>query len=694
MVYTNITDEDKAALNSGNCAIRTKIIVSPGTNEETVLTERNSVKTWNHIEERYVPDVGFIGQFIARELSGELHNISDDFCLDNKRIELQMAVLRTIEDWVFLTTEDGIYVITEDGKQISVDTNYDVIETWYSLGTFVVMEPEDDEVRDNTTFNAMDLTVLFNKEFDANYTSDTFTKSFNTSLKENTPFTAITLAKYVCEQVGIEFANLSFTHDDFEIASNQFQAKETCRDVMKAISQLAFGWCRVGWDNKCYIDELDLTSTVAEDTTLTNNEYYSLSTQKVPYGPVNKIYIGINNVEGEGVVISDDEDIQTNGEISINILDNPLTYTSELRAIAAEGAEQLLGLTYYPFETETIGHPWFMSRKPITIIDMENNTRTTYPFVVSMSYNGHIKTTISTEAPTKNQEQVGYNKNMYREFKDTRFIVDKQEGTITALNTSVGTVTSDLADNYYNKTQVNEQVNSAVTGITNTYTTGGGNNRFKNTGLYFEDSEQYNDGLVHKYDYWIGNVSVVTDLNSASQTAMILQNNSLSQLVNGIPNNKYTISFQFEKLNPLAVGSVTINSINYELGDKDKFVQTIDVNTNSIEIILNCNVDNGYKVYELMCNAGTEPLVWTQHQNELTTDTVNISQGITITSSRTSAIFKAGASGIKIENKSKNTTTEFLENGMVTNNATIKDQAKITGSLFTKIGKQTWINGL
>ena len=168
----------------------------------------------------------------------------------------------------------------------------------------------------------------------------------------------------------------------------------------------------------------------------------------------------------------------------------------------------------------------------------------------------------------------------------------------------------------------------------------------------------------------------------------------MAQLVDSVPNNKYTISFKYEKLSELATATISINSIIYTLGDDGTFAQTFDVGGNSIEVIFYCDVPNGYKVYELMCNVGTEPLVWVQHPDEMRTDTVNISKGITITSTATDAIFKAGASGIRIENKSKSTTTEFLENGMVTNNAEIKDQAKITGSLFTKIGRQTWINGL
>ena len=670
LVYFDISKEDKSALHSGNCAIKTKIIVSPGTEEEIILTEENAVKSWEHVDERYVPDVGFIGQFVARELTGELHNISDDFSLDNKAIELQMAILRTVED------------------------TQEIIETWYSLGTFVVMEPEDDEVRDNTTFDAMDLTTLFNKEFDPTYTSETFTKSFNDTLGEKGSFTAFKLAKYTCEQVGVELANDSFTNADFVISSNQFEVQDTCRDVMKAISQLAFGWCRIGWDNKCYIDEFDLTSTVSDENTITNNQYYSLSTKKVPYGPVNNVYIGMYNVTGGGIEVKDEASVEQYGETCINVFDNPLTNTDELRELLRESAKKLWGLTFTTFETETIGHPWMLTKNPIKIVDMENNVRNTYPFSTTIKYSGHIKTEIKTEAPSKQEEQVGYDKNAYREYKNTKLIVDKQAGTITSLNESVTTVTSDLADNYYTKTQVNKQVNDAVNGITNTYTTGGGNNRLKNTGLYFKDDDNYDDGLVHKYEYWTGDVDVATDLNSASQTAMILKDNRLSQLVDGVPNNKYTISFKYEKLSELAIATVSINSIVYTLGDDGTFAQTFDVGANSIEVIFDCDVPSGYKIYELMCNVGTEPLVWTQHPDEMRTDTVNISKGITITSTATAAIFKAGASGIRIENKSKNTTTEFLENGMVTNNAEIKDQAKITGSLFTKIGRQTWINGL
>ena len=95
-----------------------------------------------------------------------------------------------------------------------------------------------------------------------------------------------------------------------------------------------------------------------------------------------------------------------------------------------------------------------------------------------------------------------------------------------------------------------------------------------------------------------------------------------------------------------------------------------------------------------MCNVGASALVWTQHPDEVMTDTVNISKGIKITSTSKNAIFKADADGIRIENTLDKTTTEFTDNGMITNDAEIKGQAKVSGALHTKVGNQTWISGL
>lgn len=666
--FEGFSDEDKQAIKNGTVAIKSRIIVN--TEPQMVLTENDSIKDWEYCDERYVPQQGFIGQFVARTLSGNLQDISDDFNIENHEIELQLGVVEM-----------------SSGE-----------ETWYSFGNFLVTSPEGDEVTDNTKFEAMDYTKKFNVDFNGNYTSENFPESYNAivAVDEITGepkghVTALWLARYTCEQAGVPFGQNTFTNADYIIDFNPYQAGESCRDVMKDIAKLAFSWVRVDVDNKCYIDFKESSEDYGDEyNVFTNDEYYSLETKKEIYGPINRIYIGMSNIDGESIIVAEDkEDIELNGEKALYIYDNQLTYSPELRALIADNhsADKLLGLTYTHLTTETIGHPWLNGKEFISVIGMEDNECKTYPFNRIIKFNGHIKSTLDSMGESEVEATLGYESDVVKNAKNAMVIVKKHEGEIELLATDVTDVKDNIKDNYYTKQETNNTILNATSGLTNIYTSAGGNNRFRNTGLHFEEA----DG----FEYWDGSVEVIAEINSATQTAMLLQNGSISQTVSNLPNGKYTISFKYEELIESSSAYVLINSTRYDLAGSGTFKQTIDVNTNNIEIDFNCDTNGGFKIYELMGNVGETALVWTQHPDEIMTDTVNISKGITITSSsKKNVVFKAGADGIKIENKSKNTTTEFLENGMSTNDAEIKGQAKISGSLFTKVGNQTWISGL
>lgn len=665
--FKGFSDEDKQAIKNGTVAIKSRIIVN--TEPQMVLTENDSIKDWEYCDERYVPQQGFIGQFVARTLSGNLQDISDDFNIENHEIELQLGVVEM-----------------SSGE-----------ETWYSFGDFLVTSPEGDEVTDNTKFEAMDYTKKFNVDFDGNYTSENFPESYNAivAIDETTgepkgSVTALWLARYTCEQACVPFGQNTFTNADYIIDFNPYQAGESCRDVMKDIAKLAFSWVRVDVDNKCYIDFKESSEDYGDEyNVFTNDEYYSLETKKEIYGPINRVYIGMSNIDGESIIVAEDkEDIEANGEKALYIYDNQLTYSPELRALIADNhsADKLLGLTYTHLTTETIGHPWLNGKEFISVIGMEDNECKTYPFNRIIKFNGHIKSTLDSMGESEVEATLGYESDVVKNAKNAMVLVKKHEGEIELLATNVTDVQDNIKDNYYTKQETNNTISNATSGLTNIYTSAGGNNRFRNTGLHFKEA----DG----FEYWNGLVEVIAEINSATQTAMLLQNGSVSQMISNLPNGKYTISFKYEELIESSSAYVLINSTRYDLAGSGTFKQTIDVNTNNIEIDFNCDTNGGFKIYELMGNVGETALVWTQHPDEIMTDTVNISKGITITSSRTDAIFKAGADGIRIENRSKNTTTEFLENGMSTNDAEIKGQAKISGSLFTKVGNQTWISGL
>ena len=95
-----------------------------------------------------------------------------------------------------------------------------------------------------------------------------------------------------------------------------------------------------------------------------------------------------------------------------------------------------------------------------------------------------------------------------------------------------------------------------------------------------------------------------------------------------------------------------------------------------------------------MVNAGSVKLAYSQNQNETTTDTVNISKGITITSSNTDTTFKANSDGIRTLNKNNETLSEFTDKGMKNKQIEVTDEATIVQVLWQNVGDQTWLTRL
>ena len=445
MIYTEILDSDKLLLKNNTCAIKTKIIVKPRneSEEEIVLTEDNSVKDWTYDDDRLVPDQGFVGQFVARTLTGNLQDISEDFNIEDRELELRLAI-------------------------VSLGEN--PTENWYSLGTFYVTKPENNDVSDNTKFESLDKTILFNADFNYNYVSTNFPTSFATLCETNIGITAINLAKYVCEQVGVTFGTTSFVNDDFLISSNQFVSGDSCRDVMKAIAQLAYSWVYIDWDDKCYIPVIEKDTTIVNNIdTLDSNEYFSLKLQKENYGPVNKVVVGLSAVDGERVENVDPVLIRDYPITEIDIFDNPITYNTSLRSQAIEGSDILFGIEFTPLDVETIGHPWVKGYKLICVEDTSGNKKYTLPLNNEIKYTGHIRSVISSVIDTKTESTKGYNKKLYKDLQNVYIELDKQQGTITEVVTktkalddglsSLETLVKSTTTDTYTKTEINEIIN-------------------------------------------------------------------------------------------------------------------------------------------------------------------------------------------------------------------------------------------
>lgn len=506
MAYTTLFDEDKKALQNNTAAIRVKLIVkATDTLEEIILTDDNSIKELTYTDDRYIPETGFVGQFVARTLEGELQDISDDFNIEDREIELQIGIVRLGSRFIYLQTEDGEVIVTEDGDYILADKLDEDITTWYTMGTFIVSKPENDEVSDNTSFESLDKTTLFNQSFDTGYTDDTFTKSFKDTIADNETFTTLQLAQYTCAQVGVELGNTDFINNDFEITTNQFTDDYSCRDIIKAIAQLAFGYCKIGWDDKCYIEVLDTSKeNIDEYSILDNDQYFSLTTQKNNYGPINKVVMGleaVDDIEGgsTSAFIQDDESIVKNGTNEIDIYDNIIAYTQELRQNAITKGTVLYGIEFVPLETETIGHFYLPSNKLCKIVDMEGNVKYTYPFNMEMKYSGHIRTTIDSTVETQVARTMSYSRKIYKDIKSLKIELDRQEGIISIVNSNISELNDGLesletkVEQTYTDTYSKTEIQEIVTGIgvdgtvvTSVKSTAG---TFDKDGLTIEQSE-------------------------------------------------------------------------------------------------------------------------------------------------------------------------------------------------------------
>ena len=417
-----MSDSDKQALLDGTATIPFRITILGETEDDNVVLTEADIVDVTYEDYRYVDTATIcIGQFVAREISGTIVTTNLTTPMENKEIKVEMGV----------------------------KTNNTT--TYYSLGNFLVTLPENDDVDDTLDFEAMDYTKKFNQEFDA--TDLTF------------PCTALQLAQYCCNKCGVELATTTFANSTFIVPNNQYETGDTYRKVMQDIGKLAYSWIRIGWDNKCYIDFSVPSTTIEDDNKITPHNYYDLTVQNEKFGPVNRVVIGMTDVEGENAYVEDGDSIAANGVCELQIMDCNITYTPELRQQAITGASRLFGLTFVPIEINTTGHPWLLGNELIEIEKTDGTKITTIPFDRTIEYAGHIKTKLVASADTKTETEYKNPGTLETAVKQTRITVDKQNQTITQVVENVGQYDERITQVEQDVDSISQQV-SQITDLT------------------------------------------------------------------------------------------------------------------------------------------------------------------------------------------------------------------------------------
>lgn len=518
----NFSNEAKIRILSGKVTRGYLKVLATDTKPEMIIDENNYLKDCTFEELRYVPDEGFIGGTVAKRVTGNFNNVDSSFSIQDREFELYLGV-----DLENGTTE------------------------YIKYGTFIVQKPEDDQVNDNTSFEALDYMIKLNLPWVDRMT-------YPCTLKE--------LFDDLVAQSGLSTKVTSFLNQDFIVENNQFEEGTTRRDVLKAIAQMAFNWARIDEDNDIVMD-FEKKDEVAE--TLTADNYYNFKKQDM-YGPINVIVLRNSQVEGENITIRDEESIAQHGETELVISDNPFAYTQAKRAELIEAGRILFGLTYIPMSMDMIGYMYLNCKDKIKATNLNNETFETYLLNHTIEYAGTISDSMEAPAATNTETKYQFTPPMIEALKHTELLVDKANQRIDAVIKNISDTNEKMVEIEATLDGVTSTVKSVVKIANEAKETAeqtsekfenlqsGANNLIINSG-YFNNTDSWEangDGIILNVENFDG-------FNCIKSTGSIVYSYNELPLYNAgfirlEPNSTYIIQLEMYLYRELAEGETDI----------------------------------------------------------------------------------------------------------------------------------------
>ena len=189
-----ITTEIKNVFKKGITRAYLKVLeTEEGAEDDFIINEDNYLQSIDFDDYRYVESEGIIGTAIAKGLSGKFINVDSSFDIEDREVEC--------------------YIGAEVGNSIK----------YLKMGTFIIQKPENNNVNDNTTFEALDYMVKFNKKFEDRL-------DYNDS--EN-PVTIGDLLEDICDQCDVICGTTVFRNSTFVLENNQPIGIVTIHDLIK-----------------------------------------------------------------------------------------------------------------------------------------------------------------------------------------------------------------------------------------------------------------------------------------------------------------------------------------------------------------------------------------------------------------------------------------------------------------------------
>lgn len=328
---------------------------------------------------------------------------------------------------------------------------------WINLGTYITQDVTPNDTTKINTVNAIDYMLKTNIEYNTelNYTGE--------------QITLLQVAQEACSKAGLVLATTNFPNSNFIVDSNQFEQGTLIRQVISAIAQVSGTVAKVKNDDKLYFITPKTTGTVKKIFNLAD---YSEAEIKRATHPINLVSLGMSNVEGENVVMRDEQSIEEDGENSLVINDNPFAYTQEKRQqLITAVFNAVKGFEYKAYTLKAQGLPYLESLDNIQIVDYEGNTYNSFLFRFYHKSPKGLETEMS--APSITDATVNYQNvaSALEIAKRTEIIVNKQEQEIKAVVEQIGdrsdkstTITQDI-DSIQSKVNNIQDLTREVTGV-------------------------------------------------------------------------------------------------------------------------------------------------------------------------------------------------------------------------------------
>lgn len=752
-ILTTLTPEIKNAFKHNISSAFLQIAAS-GEQQGFLINDDNYLQSLIFDDCRYSEVEGILGTCIAKQLEGKFVNVDSNFDIENRELQCYVGTQVIKYATTYIVTEDKkvvanktYYIINENSEFVPVEnpteaalSTYfekiivnDIEEYYLNLGTFIVQKPENDNVRDNTSFIALDYMIKFNKEYTYRMgkyilTSDTeintakkyfvfseagvyvqvanpIQEDISTYYEYNEEYTLLQLLQDICNQVGVTLGQTHFRNSNYVITGNRFDSGVTCRDVLKAIAQMAFSWARIDEDNNLLLD-FEVKNEISEE--ITYDEFYSLSFND-EYGPVNTIILKDENAEGENITIQD----ETQDNIKeLVIAGNPFAYDEANRKGLIEAGREIFGFRYVPLLVNTIGVPYLNCKEKIRVQNMQDEYFETYVFNTRIEYAGTLKSSVESPAMTKTETLYKYDGKLTTSQRRTEFRVNKAEQKINSLILSsdeqgkklsnieqdvsgVKTTIEDTTGKFNDRLTL---IENSINGISTQLTTIGGQNLIRNSVGYF-GNEYWDLENSNQQSSIKGNTTTDVKQNSVSGSALEIQNETVVQTIGTeIKNGNYFLSFSYKRIVDTATAKLIINNKEFLLTENiwTEIAESIVITGNEIKIKIVSDLPSSVLITDLILTEGNTKTSWSQNSNESYSDNVQIGKGVRITATGSDTEFVAEASGITINNaKTQQPIAEFTKYGTETQELVAHKDVKIADILLIqKIGNQAWFSSL